>query len=208
MATTDSLQQIAQVHSVSLPSLYRILRREPAVAAARNDRHRDMRRQRFIDELRAMPPRRAQDYMWLYRNDRAWLDQQTALQLERPSKSAQWRVDWNKRDIKLTQAVRHWAMVFYATIPPIRVSKTLVARSTGMQTTIEKYASRLPLTVAAIAQATESVEDFQCRRLERAGEELMAFGQPLLPWEILRIAGVKPPLLPAVVRTLAKITGS
>ncbi|MFD2274588.1 TnsD family Tn7-like transposition protein [Undibacterium arcticum] len=131
--------------------------------------------------------------MWLYRNDRAWLDQQTALQLERPSKSAQWRVDWNKRDIKLTQAVRHWAMVFYATIPPIRVSKTLVARSTGMQTTIEKYASRLPLTVAAIAQATESVEDFQCRRLERAGEELMAFGQPLLPWEILRIAGVKPP---------------
>lgn len=208
LATTDPLPEIAQAHRVSLPSLYRILRRESSVATARSDRYRDERRGQFINELRDMPPRRAQDYMWLYRNDRTWLNQQTARQFKHRSKPATLQVDWNKRDIQLTQAVRQWATVFYTTIPPIRVSTTLLARSTGMQTTIEKYASRLPLTVAALEQATEHVEHFQCRRLEWAGEELTACGQPLVPWQILRIAGMKPPLLPALERTLIKIMGN
>jgi hypothetical protein len=208
LATTESLPQIAQAHRVSLPSLYRILRREPSVATARSDRYREARRGRFIDELRSMPPRRAQDYMWLYRNDRAWLGQQIALQFKFPIKPAKPRANWSMRDLKLTQAVRHWAMVFYATVPPVRVSTTLLARSTGKQTTIEKYASRLPLTMGALAEATESVEHFQCRRLEMAGKMLTAYGQPLLPWQILRIAGLKPPLPPAQEGTLVTIAGN
>lgn len=208
LATTDSLPEISLTHCVSLPSLYRILRREPSVAATRSDRFRDARRGRFINELRSMPSRRAQDYMWLYRNDRTWLDQQIALQFKSPSKPAKLRADWCTRDIKLMEAVRHWAMAFYATVPPIRVSTTLLTRATGKQTTIEKYASRLPLTMAALAEAIESVEHFQCRRLEWAGKELAACEQPLPPWQILRIAGIKPPLPLTLERTLIKITSN
>lgn len=48
----------------------------------------------------------------------------------------------------------------------------------------------VPLTMAALAETIESVEHFQCRRLEWAGKELAAYEQPLLPWQILRIAGI------------------
>lgn len=207
LATPDSLAEIARAHSVSLPSLYRILRREPSVATARSDRFHYARRERFINELRSMPPRRAQDYMWLYRNDRAWLDQQVTFHLKTARKPGKLQADWNMRDIKLTQAVRHWAMVFYATVPPVRVSTTLLARCTGKQATIEKYASRLPLTMAALAEATESVEHFQCRRLEWTGKVLANYGHVLSPWKVLRIAGLNRPLAPAQEGTLATIAG-
>lgn len=205
LAAADPLQQITQNHSISLPSLYRILRREPNVAAARSERFRDARRERFIDELRSKHPRSAQDYMWLYRNDRAWLKQRISQQLPRTGKSPQWRVDWNKRDTILAKAVQHQAMAFCAAVPPIRVTKTLIARSTGKQATIEKYASRLPLTMAALAEETESVEHFQCRRLKWASRELIACGQPLQPWQILRIAGLAFPLSPALEKALAEL---
>lgn len=205
LATTDSLQQIAQAHDVSLASLYRILRREPAVAAERNDRYRDWRRKRFIEELRSTPPRRTLDYMWLYRNDRAWLDQQTACKQAYQSRATQWRVDWNKRDLKLAQTVQHLAVESHATVPPTRVSTAMLARATGRQATLEKYASRLPLTMATLAEVAESVEEFQCRRLEWAAEQLRACGRPFPPWQILRMAGIELPLSQALVGCLSQV---
>lgn len=207
LATKNTLQEIAQAHGVSIPSLYRILHRYPIVEAERSECYRNAHRQRFVDELASTPPRRAHDYMWLYRNDRAWLEQRIAERLPRTGKGSAWRVDWKTRDGILEQTVRNLAMAFRAAVPPIRVSKTLIARSTGKQATIEKYASRLPLTMAALAEAAESVEHFQCRRLEWACRELADSGEPLLPWQIVRIAGLELPLAPALERFLSQITG-
>ena len=207
LATATSLQKIALEYSVSLSSLYRILGREPIVAAVRNEGYREARRARFIEELQSTtPPRYTQDYMWLYRNDRDWLDRRTVRQIKSISEPGQWRVNWSERDIQFAQTVRNSATAFYERSPPIRVSKTLIARSTGKQATIEKYASRLPLTLAALEEVTESLEHFQCRRVECVARELKACGQPLLPWKILRIAGLKRPLLPALERAMTEIT--
>lgn len=136
---SESLPEIAQIHGVSLPSLYRILRRESNVASAPRNRFRDTRRERFIDELRSMLPRRAQNYMWLYRNDHTWLGQQISLQVKSTSRSTKLRADWSMRDIIFSEAIQHWAKVFYATVAAIWVCTTLLARSTGKPTTIEKY---------------------------------------------------------------------
>jgi len=42
--------------------------------------------------------------------------------------------------------------------------------------------------------------------MESVVRELKACGQPLLPWKILRIAGLKRPLLPALERAMTEIT--
>lgn len=89
-----------------------------------------------------------------------------------------------------------------------RISATLLARATGKQALIEKFFMKLPLTTRTIQLLEETVEAFQCRRIGRVLDESHARGEVLLRWRILRIAGLAPPLAPAVEAKLKALLKS
>jgi hypothetical protein len=62
--------------------------------------------------------------------------------------------------------------------------------------------------MAASAEEAESIEHFQCRRLEWAAKKLLAGGYAPLPWQTLRMAGIPFPLSPELGRTLLRLIGT
>ena len=67
---------------------------------------------------------------------------------------------------------------------------------------------KLPLTTRTIQLLEETVEAFQCRRIGRVLDESHARGEILPRWRILRIAGLAPPLAPAVEEKLTALLKS
>lgn len=167
----------------------------------------DCRRERFVDQLKEIAPRRTQDYMWLYRHDYPWLKDAIA-QHARPPKPAMQKVKWDERDQLLAAQVRDHAALLYQTDVSTRISATLLARATGKQALIEKFFMKLPLTTRTIQLLEETVEAFQCRRIGQVLDESHARGEVLPRWRILRIAGLAPPLAPAVEEKLTALLKS
>jgi hypothetical protein len=167
----------------------------------------DCRRKQFLDQLRETAPRRTRDYMWLYRHDYLWLKAAIAQRARTPKPAIQ-KVEWDQRDRLLAVQVRHHAALLYETDVTTRISATLLARATGKQALIEKFFMKLPLTTRTIQLLTETVEAFQCRRIGRVLDESHARGEVLPRWRILRIAGLAPPLAPAVEEKLTALLKS
>lgn len=166
----------------------------------------NQRRERFLDQLKEVLPRRTQEYMWLYRHDYPWLKEAIS-QFARPQKPAVEKVAWYERDRLFSAQVRHHAALLYQTDVRTRISATLLARATGNQALIEKFAMKLPLTAHTIHVLAETVEAFQCRRVRRIVRERQARGEALTRWGILRDAGLATPLEPAVEQELRALLG-
>ena len=162
------------------------------------------RRERFLDQLKEIAPRRTQDYMWLYRHDYPWLRAAIA-QLTHQSKPGMHKVDWDERDRLLAAQVHHHAALLYKSGFRKRISATLMARACGKQALIEKFATKLPLTTRTIRLLEEPIDAFQCRRVGWIVKESHARGEVLVRWRILRIAGLAPPLAPVVEAALTAL---
>lgn len=184
-----------------------VTRKCSALAGVPTPSQRNRRRERFLDQLRVVPVRRAQDYMWLYRHDYPWLKEAIS-QLPRPQKPAMEKVAWDKRDRLFAAQVRHHAALLYQSNFRTRISATLLARATGKQALIEKCPMKLPLTTQTIHALEEAVDAFQCRRVRRVVQEGQARGEVLARWRILRVAGLAPPLAPAVDKELTTLIRS
>lgn len=155
--------------------------------------NRDARRSRFLAAPVGTSMRKAPDYMWLYRNDREWhLD--ALAQHKVVAMPHQNRLNWAQRDQILADKIGRLAKELIAGNHQQRITSSYLALQTGMIATVEKFASKLPLTLAALSAAAESVEDFQHRRLDQIVSEMNGKGQVLRRWEILRRAGLKEPL--------------
>lgn len=126
-------------------------------------------------------------------------------QLPRPQKPAMEKVAWDERDRLFAAQVRHHVALLYQSNFRTRISATLLARATGKQALIEKFSGRLPPTNQTIHALEEGVDTSQCRRVRRAVHESQARGEVLARWRILRIAGLAPPLAPAVEKKLATL---
>ncbi len=55
----------------------------------------------------------------------------------------------------------------------------------------DKHLDKLLQTRAYLESVTETVEDFQIRRIEWAAQELDRQGEDILEWKILRVAGLR-----------------
>lgn len=162
----------------------------------------DIRRQRFLEQLRTSSARRAQDYMWLYKHDRQWL-QETILRNVKPHASSGDKVAWNVRDGEFAKEIRQQAALLYQSDFKMRISASRLARATGRQALIEKFSGKLPITMQAIHDLRETVEAYQCRRLRAIAQKSRAKGERLVRWRLLRIAGLTCPLAPQVEKLVA-----
>lgn len=144
-------------------------------------------------------------YAWLFRNDRDWLD----LQPPKPSGYTPNKplLDWQAIDLETAQTLRREAMQLRTMTPPQQITRLALERVLGQPGWLEKRLQKLPLCVALLAQVTESVEDFQCRRVIWAAEELLKQELPIQVWRLRRLAGL-PELCTAKVEDLLIVTAN
>ena len=87
---------------------------------------------------------------------------------------------------------------------PVRITVGRIGATLGLKALLDKHLDKLPQTKAYLDSVTETVEDFQIRRIEWAVEELDRQGEEIKTWKILKLAGLRENLTPRVKICLEK----
>lgn len=191
-----SVAVVAAAHSLSLPSVYRMLRMHPAVEHERRQLRlatlRESHRTCFLAEAADTPVRRCRDYAWLWRNDKDWLS--LFVESRRTSADTDKRscVDWEERDKNLAMCVQAACQkILRSSGRPRRASRAALLRATGEADKIARGGHLLPQTHAMLERCSESVEQYQRRRLQWASCQLIEAHYPLQRWRLLRMAALR-----------------
>jgi hypothetical protein len=144
-------------------------------------------------------------YTWLRRNDFEWLEQH--LPSRRGGAAPKPRVDWDKRDTQLADAVQIAASrLRHKSGKPTQLTVTAIARDLGKVALIQQHLDKLPKTAQSLAQLVENREQFALRRIQWAVENYSLEGVYPPKWKLLRRAGIRPEIeqLPSVGREIEK----
>ena len=125
----------------------------------------------------------------MYRNDKEWLNQNSpALKVAVPSVA---KVDWTDRDKQIIEKVKDAVRVILNEDKPARITISRVGKIIGLLALLEKHLDEIPLTKAYLKSVTESVEDFQIRRIKWAIKQLDNCGEETQRWKVVRIARLR-----------------
>jgi hypothetical protein len=114
------------------------------------------------------------------------------------------RFNWAAIDAATAETLRQEAARLRDQTPPQQITRKALERALGQDGWLEKRLHKLPLCVTALAELTESVDDFQCRRIVWAAGELQQQEQPLRLLRLRRMAGLPDQCAPAVESLLRK----
>ncbi|EGQ9108531.1 TniQ family protein [Vibrio parahaemolyticus] len=129
-------------------------------------------------------------YARLYRSYRDWLLDINDRHAENKTKANVPRIDWDRRDRENLQALRQLATFLNATKQGPRRSKTYYLKLLGNLSTVEKNLHQMPRTSAFLVANSESVSQYQIRRLQNAYDDLRALFDSPPRWRLLRNAGL------------------
>ncbi len=129
-------------------------------------------------------------YVWLYRNDREWLDSfgyYKKLNISKPE-----RIDWEKRDIELYELVDNAiSQLITADTKPIRITISAIGKRINKQALLDKYLDKLPLTKEYLERNIEGQEDYHRRKIKWAIKKLLLENKEPVAWRINKTAGIK-----------------
>ena len=137
-------------------------------------------------EIRKLAP---DVYTWLYRRDRHWLNENSP-KLKKPKSSIN-KIDWNVRDGEILIQAQNAVSNLLKKNKPVRITVGRIGATLGLKALLDKHLDKLPQTKAYLDSVTETVEDFQIRRIKWAVEELDCQGEEIRSWKILRLAGLR-----------------
>lgn len=171
---------LAKKYGISVETVTRVLRTEVGLSnawhqtrwhAAQNDAR--ARWTQALEQFCHLGVKQAREqeaaaYAWLYRNDRAWL-QEINQTIKRPPPNPGPRLDWDQRDLELAEAVHQAAAALWAQKPtagaPARLRiRELCQRLPELKA---KLMNRLPLTVKAIQDVTNNPRRFLAESSKR-----------------------------------------
>lgn len=127
-------------------------------------------------------------YLWLYRNDRKWLNSNSPEKKETFIKNK--RVDWKKRDGKILELSQKCCEKLFNQERPIRITVSRISKEIGQTAVIEKHLDKLPQTKEFLTNTIETVEEFQIRRIRRVISQLLEENEFPRAWKISRLAGL------------------
>ncbi|KAB7668950.1 TnsD family Tn7-like transposition protein [Bacillus sp. B1-b2] len=128
-------------------------------------------------------------FTWLYRNDRDWLNRNSPKLLSKVNDNL--RVDWECRDEEIYNNVRVAVNDMLSLGKPVRITVSSIGSMIGIRPLLEKHLNKLPKTKRFLKEKTESIKDFQIRRLQWAVKELQEEGRDLSLWRLYRKAGIR-----------------
>jgi hypothetical protein len=128
-------------------------------------------------------------YAWLYRHDKIWLLQFNAKHkaLRIPQKT---KLNWHHRDIEAIRKLRKFIRQSEYQLEPPRLSANWLLNKLPKSDSIEKNLDKLPLVKMFLLRYTETITEYQLRRLSHVCSELISLGEPLRKWVVLRKAGL------------------
>lgn len=195
------LAEVAGNSDVSMATVCRILRSNAEAQARRQASIHQANERKAKDEWRAAvrgaesitAARRIAPaaYIWLYRNDRAWITDQSNFEpatVRKPISSA--RVDWPTRDLNLSTLVFNLQSVEAEQGATERLSAYRILRILGIQTMMIRNRHRLPLTYDALVACIETESMWRDRRLATAAVQLAALGLPLTTVRLSKAANI------------------
>ncbi|BBN97583.1 TnsD family Tn7-like transposition protein [Sporolactobacillus terrae] len=127
-------------------------------------------------------------YAWLYRHDRQWL-QKNSLRMNKTAVKNQ-RVNWVERDQELVKEIKDAVNKLLKFPKPVRINRSRIGKKIGKLALLERHLAKLPQTNVYLNQVTESVEQFQIRRVRWAAKTLYNQHQDVVAWRIQRLAGL------------------
>ncbi|MGV8920387.1 MAG: TnsD family Tn7-like transposition protein [Pseudomonas sp.] len=161
----DSKNQICSQFDISICTVNRLIRNEPAVKAFREENYQrellSKHRIKWVDTVSTNPDRTPKQirsmipsiYAWLYRNDRNWLNDQI-LKLPCGRRSNNSAVDWDKRDVLLSNKVLTELAGCCGAIGQLKLTNSEVFRLVpGLSRLLEKR-DRYPITRMLMANIT------------------------------------------------------
>lgn len=101
------------------------------------------------------------------------------------------RVDWENRDNKILKELQNIKTELLLSPKPRRITKSLLGRSIGKLPLLEHYIDKMPKAKSFLIGETESVDDFQRRRIDIVYNKYLNRGVQLKDWELARIAGLR-----------------
>jgi hypothetical protein len=110
--------------------------------------------------------------------------------------------DWRVVDEILRERITVAARCIRQRIPPVRVSMAEVERELDLRGWLAKRQSKLPQATSTLRSVTETVADFQRRRVAWLVREALSTAQPLQPWRVMRKAGLTACHLPMIGQIL------
>lgn len=127
-------------------------------------------------------------YARLYRNHRDWLLDINHRHAQDKTNANAPRVDWDKRDREYLQALRQLATFFKANQQGPRRTRTYYLKLLGKHSTLEKNFHKMPRTSEFLADNSESISQYQVRRLQNAYHDLLSLYDSPPWWRLLRNA--------------------
>jgi hypothetical protein len=102
------------------------------------------------------------------------------------------RPDWSARDSAFALRVDPNArQLKNETEKPRQVTKTRLSKDLGIGRWNKYMEKHLPNTTLAMEKHIESIHDWRCRRIRWAIKETQYNNKPLVPWEVLKKAGIR-----------------
>jgi hypothetical protein len=128
-------------------------------------------------------------YAWLYKNDREWLIA-TNYKFKATQSPRRARVDWKARDKGIVVSLRAILKASKDDLDCPRQTKNWLLLQVSKGRSHLKNLNKLPLTSDFIKRFSESISEYQIRRLLRSISKLMDAGEEIRLWRILRMAGL------------------
>ena len=142
-------------------------------------------------------------YARLYRHQYDWLMCVNA-KYALPTKHVNTRVDWKARDKKSAKILRNVIYQIDTNLSMPRVSKSYLLSQLPNSSSIEKNIKRLPRCQIILNKFSESIIEYQARRLTVAILKYKYEGKPLKRWSLLREAGLSDERIIKVVDSLLR----
>lgn len=142
-------------------------------------------------------------YTWLYRHDNEWLKQNQPAPLKKIVSNN--RVDWEALDRETVEKVNNAVQKIKFNIKPVRVTKSAIGNEIGKKALLEKHLDKLPKTKELLNIVTESIEQFQCRRVRHVSQRCIETEGTLKSWKIVREAGLSSQISPVVLNEIETI---
>jgi len=132
-------------------------------------------------------------FIWFYRHDREWLEKNLPPSIPRNSRNQKplGRVNWKQRDEEILIKIKKLYPEFLEYKKPIRITESLIGSKLGIKPLLDRHLDLLPKTQEYLKKVTETIEQFQLRRVEWVYTQLQE-QKKLKKWELVRMAGLRP----------------
>lgn len=141
-------------------------------------------------------------YARLYRSHRAWLFKINQEHRRPVESNISNRVNWQARDTDYLRLLSELAVFSMANSNGPRRSRNYWLKQLPAPSTVEKKLQLLPMTNSFIKQYSETVPEFQTRRLRNAHAELKKVFDRPPRWRLLRNSGLSEERLTPLARVL------